>query len=220
MNDEENRTSYEADEATPHEQECDFVSATLSCEGADTGGDEAILPADREPADALFGTAISPVTDEAVSDDPVQDTDSSAASDPAGTPPTSAEEQLRELRSELSALRAEIAARDARLSKMSAEYAEFRTLYPSVPFESIDDSVMEDVKNGIPLSAAYALAERKRQIAAEQAARINAENSQRTSGALRATNEDYFSPGEVRSMTREEVRANYSKILKSMQKWH
>ena len=220
MNDEENRKSNETDEATPNQPECDSLSAPLSCECSDTEENADELLSGAGDADAYDGEALTPVTDEAVSNDSVQDADSSASADSSGTPAEDATEQLRQLRSELTSLRAEIAARDERLSRMSAEYAEFRTLYPSVPFEAIDDSVMEDVKNGIPLSAAYALFERRRQLAAEQAARINAENSHRTPGALRATDEDYFSPDEVRKMTPGEVRTNYQKILQSMRKWH
>ena len=219
MNDEESRTSYEADEAAPREPECDPVSAPLSRESADTGEDQEIPDAGAE-ADECGGKDPAPCACEGISCDPVQDADPSAAADPADGAEADAAEQLRELRSELTALRAEIAARDERLSRMGAEYAEFRTLYPSVPLETIDDCVMADVKNGIPLAAAYALAERKRKIAEEQAARINAENSHRTAGALRATDEEYFTPDEVRKMTQGEVHANYQKILRSMRKWH
>ena len=216
MNDEENLTNHEADEATPNESECDPVSAPVPCEDTDTGGAEE----GRRSVESPCGEIEPVVRDEAISADPVQDADPSVTPDSADTAPTDATGQLEQLRNELTALRAEIAARDERLSRMSAEYAEFRTLYPSVPFDAIDDCVMEDVKHGLPLAAAYALAERRRHIAEEQAARINAENSHRTSGALRATDEDYFSAEEVRKMSQSEVRTNYQKILKSMQKWH
>ena len=225
MNDEENRTSNESEAEPTCPSECDPVSAHLPCadanEGADTDRD-AVGTNNGSPNDGdPNGRDEQPhLADPTVSADPLQDADPRTAADPADAAPTDAASQLEQLRGELKALREEIAARDARLSKTSAEYAEFRTLYPSVPFEAIDDCVMEDVKRGIPISAAYALAERRRLIAEEQAARVNRENRNRTAGAILATDEDYFSPDEVRQMTRQEVRTNYPKILASMKKWH
>ena len=103
---------------------------------------------------------------------------------------------------------------------MGEEYAEFAILYPDVPLSAIDESVMEDVKRGIPIAAAYALAERRRRHAAEAAARSNLENQRRSAGTVKPTAGEYFTPEEVRRMSREEVRTHYPKILASMQKWH
>lgn len=102
---------------------------------------------------------------------------------------------------------------------MGAEYAEFAILYPDVPFSSIGDAVMEDVKRGIPLAAAYALSERRRRHAEEKARKSNEENLRRSSGGIKSSGDDFFSPDEVRRMSRDEVRTNYSKIMASMQKW-
>ena len=226
MNDEENRTSNEGKTQSACPEKCDPLPEALPCENPHTGNDcdtehgraecgdgSDADGRDRDGNDERIGT-------EAVSDDPLQDADPSPAPDPTDTDPTDPSEQLEQLRNELKALRAEIAARDERLSRMSAEYAEFRTLYPHTSFDALDDSVMEDVKRGIPIAAAYALAERRRACAEARAAASNEENSRRTSGAIRSTDEDYYSPDEVRKMTRSEVRANYPKILASMKKWH
>lgn len=97
---------------------------------------------------------------------------------------------------------------------------EFSALYPQVAIQSLPDSVWADVGRGIPISAAYALAERKRFCAEALAAKSNQSNKERSSGALSGTESDYFSPSEVRSMSPSEVRSNYKKIMYSMQKWH
>lgn len=153
--------------------------------------------------------------DREVSADPVSDPDP----DPASPPAASAEEQLEQLRGELTRLRAEIAAKDAFLDRVGAECEEFHALYPEAALSELPDGVWRDVGRGIPLAAAYALAERRRAYTAQQAAISNRENGARSSGALEPTEKDYFSPSEVRAMSQSEVRTNYQKIMRSMQKW-
>ena len=76
------------------------------------------------------------------------------------------------------------------------------------------------VGQGIPLSAAYALYEKRSCMDRLYAEEINRQNSQRSAGrAGLYTKGEYFSPDEVRSMSASEVRANYKKIRESMKKW-
>ncbi|MBQ8431388.1 MAG: hypothetical protein IJX28_00740 [Clostridia bacterium] len=113
----------------------------------------------------------------------------------------------------------ELDQRDALLRRMGQECEEFGVLYPEVSFATLPDSVWEDVRHGIPLAAAYALAERRRSHTAQSALQSNQQNATRSAGALEGTQADYFSPAEVRAMNQSEVRANYHKIMQSMQKW-
>ena len=147
------------------------------------------------------------------------DSDQNSDPDPSSSAEATPEEQLRQLRDELTRLRQAIAKQDALLSRMGEECSEFQTLYPETPLSALPDDVWRDVKQGIPLAAAYALAERRRAFTELIAATANQKNRQRSSGSLESTEADYFSPNEVRSMTREEVRTNYQKIMRSMQKW-
>ena len=167
----------------------------------------------REDAEPL---AVADENAPAVSDDPCQDPDS-GASETSEAPET---EQLEQLRGELTRLRAELAERDAFLSRIGNDCTEFQQLYPKTALSELPDEVWQDVKRGIPIAAAFALSERKRTLAEEKATLYNRDNERRSSGALEATAPDYFSPAEVRSMTPGEVRANYQKIMQSMQKWH
>ena len=73
---------------------------------------------------------------------------------------------------------------------------------------------------GIPIAAAYALFERRRFTTEQKALEYNHANARRSSGSLEPTAPDYYSPAEVRAMSQSEVRANYDKIMRSMQKWH
>lgn len=145
--------------------------------------------------------------------------DSDPDLDPAAVVEANPEEQLRQLRDELTRLRQAISQQDAILSRLGEECQEFQTLYPDTPISSLPDNVWSDVKQGIPLAAAYALAERRRAYTESLAAATNQKNGQRSSGAMKSTESDYFSPNEVRAMSQAEVRANYQKIMRSMQKW-
>lgn len=76
------------------------------------------------------------------------------------------------------------------------------------------------MRDGVPLPAAFALAERRRERLEQAAKDSNRRNLARSSGELGQEAPGYFSPEEVRRMSRDEVRENYSNILLSMQKWH
>ena len=96
----------------------------------------------------------------------------------------------------------------------------FRALYPDVAEQDVPDEVWEDVQNGIPLEAAFALWERRetvRRLAAEEANRKNATGAW---GRADTASEQFLSPDEVRSMTQDEVRKQYSRIVESMKHWN
>ncbi|MBQ5893079.1 MAG: hypothetical protein IIW78_02375 [Clostridia bacterium] len=124
------------------------------------------------------------------------------------------------LRGELRRLEEQLRLRDARFSALGTECEEFCTLYPEIPLSSLPDAVWQDVQKGIPLAAAYALAERRRIRREASARESNQQNRLRSTGELRPASTDFFSPAEVRAMSPSEVRANYQSILKSMQKWY
>ena len=103
---------------------------------------------------------------------------------------------------------------------MEAEHAEFEQLYPNVSLLSLPDAVWEDVRRGVPLSAAYALSERRALRAQESATLSNHQNALRSAGSHASSESEYFSPAEVRAMSPAEVHRNYKKIMQSMSKWH
>ena len=125
------------------------------------------------------------------------------------------------LRAELEALRAELQEKKNVFERMSREIGEFSEIFPERSVNSIPDSVWESVKAGIPLAAAYALYERKNAVRADAASRINERNGEKSTGAIgRWNTENFYTPDEVRAMSRSEVRKNYSKIIESMKKWN
>lgn len=137
--------------------------------------------------------------------------------------PTEAEESLDSLRQQISDLKEQI----SRLEKMRQtqtrvleELADFRDMFPEVEISAVPDEVWESVKKGTPLIASYALYERRVAAERQRIARINASNASKSAGiAGKNTASEYFSPDEVRKMSRAEVHANYSKIKESMKKW-
>lgn len=165
-------------------------------------------------------SAFSPETEDIPqeADKSPEDMPSDTAED---TPLTSQEDELVSLRFEIKALREQIEEERAILNRMSIECEEFSQLYPNVPLSSLPDSIWESVKKGTPIAAAYALIERRAAVAQMRADEVNKTNSLLSSGSVDSPPaEEFFSPAEVRAMSREQVKANYSKIINSMSKWH
>lgn len=96
------------------------------------------------------------------------------------------------------------------------ELFEMLSLYPDIRLSEIPGEVWE---SPLPLAPAYALycrrCERDRAIAENE----NRRNRERSPGGITPMTENYFSPDEVRRMTRNEVRQHYDAILHSMTKW-
>ena len=143
---------------------------------------------------------------------------------PAPKSPENAETDSPESKAdELDALRAEIAALKEALSKKSAEadmikgqLGEF-----NVSPEDIPEEVWESVAVGGSLAAAYALYHRKEQLRRNRVRELNDKNAELSTGKVGVDSaKEYFTPSDVRAMSRSEVRANYSKILNSMKKWN
>lgn len=132
-------------------------------------------------------------------------------------------ETIASLKEEITALKTKISEletqRDTQ-TRILEELSDFNALFPTVEMEDIPECVWESVKKGTPLIASYALYEKR--LAAEEAriAKINAANALRSPGiAGKDTASEYFTPDEVKKMSRSEVHANYSKIKESMKKW-
>lgn len=136
---------------------------------------------------------------------------------------SAAEATIASLLEEISTLKEQIAKLEALKqteARILAEIGDFVALFPDVPVEELPDEVWESVRAGAPLAASYALYERKRAAKAKRIAAINQKNASRSPGAAGTdTASEFFTPDEVRRMSRAEVHANYSKIKESMKKW-
>lgn len=205
MNDE--NSVFENTETIPC-QTCDI----LETENAPTG-DECSYTSKEEALPGTNEAAPDLLTDTGTDSDPdCKDSDSQTQ-----------ESELEQLRSELKQLKEALALRDARMhqeERVTREYDEFCDLYPEVPLSSLPQEIWQDVKKGTSLAAAYALAEKKKTVALKKATESNISNRARSAGAVNNAESIEFSPAEVRAMTSQEVRANLSKIMRSMQKWH
>lgn len=144
--------------------------------------------------------------------------------------PTAEENELEADMQAIDALKAEIERLKEQIEKLEelkraqnrilAEIGDFVSLFPEIPIEEIPDTVWESVKQGAPLAASYALYEKRMVAEAKRIAEINAKNAKKSPGAAgKDTAGEYFSPEDVRRMSRAEVHANYSKIKDSMKKW-
>ena len=180
--------------------------------------DEAML--DTEPIEAVDEATIEEPVQELMTEEiteetiPEEESVSEAPEAPAKALGT------EELLSEIERLKTELAQKDAMAERLAREGEEFHALYPDANMQDLPDSVWQDVGRGIPIAAAYALFERRRYTTEQKALEYNHANARRSSGSLEPTAPDYYSPAEVRAMSQSEVRANYDKIMRSMQKWH
>ena len=106
--------------------------------------------------------------------------------------------------------------------KMHEDVALFRSLFPDVKGEDIPQEVWDAVEEGESLSASYALYAVKTYREEERIRKVNEENGKKAAPRIHseAGDGEYFSPEAVKSMTREEVKRNYNKILSSMEKWN
>ena len=128
------------------------------------------------------------------------------------------------LKQEISSLKKELDAYKAAESQreyIANQINEFSELFPEISVRSIPDEVWDDVKKGNSLAAAYSVYERRITEAARRIELINASNAKKSAGAVgKDTSQEFFSADEVRKMSPSEVRANYAKIRRSMEKWN
>lgn len=140
-----------------------------------------------------------------------------------GDEKTAAEKTIEALKQEIDQLHAQINKLEElkkSQNRILSELGDFTALFPEIPVEEIPEEVWESVKRGASLAASYALYEKRMAAEALRIARINAKNASKSPGAAGTnTQGEYFSPEDVRRMSRSEVHANYSKIKESMKKW-
>ena len=130
------------------------------------------------------------------------------------------EERISVMQNRLDSICSQIEGQQKKLEKAMSDYNEFFGLYPDIDIKSIPDSVWESVNSGVPLAAAYALCERKKEVERQTAERINERNRTMSSGQIGSVSpQTYLSPAEVRAMSASEVRANFSLITESMKHW-
>ncbi len=86
--------------------------------------------------------------------------------------------------------------------------------------DSTDQKSELDELRGELIQLRRELEEHRNALFFKKASDSNADNRARSAGAVKSTETIEFSPAEVRAMSPTEVRANLSKIMRSMQKWH
>ena len=216
---------YEHDETMAYPPEMEDTKPAEEAEGAQSDCKaEEICEADAADGNGRSTQSESRIRSKAEEQraDPADPEDFTKSSDPASQALESnqtADSELEYIRRELSMLRSQLDGQTRAMQKIGLEYAEFCDLYPEKSPEDLPDEVWENVQRGVPLSAAYALAERRRIRTAEKARSLNEENKKRSAGSVETEQTGFFSANEVRAMSQAEVRANYQNILRSMPKW-
>ncbi len=130
-------------------------------------------------------------------------------------------DEREQLRDEVNRLRTRLESIEKENERMLTELGEFSEVFPNVLLEDIPSDVWSSVKRGVPLAAAYALYEKKSRAQSELVSMVNQKNAEQSSGALKGESDDqFYSPSEVRKMSPREVRAKYNFIIESMKRWN
>lgn len=116
-------------------------------------------------------------------------------------------------------LEAMLAEREQQDARMIRECEEFEAYFPDISLRSLPESVWAQVRAGVPLAAAYALYERGIQNQKKKTEELAARAECCFAGLPGAAAGNYFSPAQVRAMSRREVRENYDRIFESMRHW-
>lgn len=179
-------------------------------------------PFEASDENALEGVSFSE-DDEDIADDSAPEaqealeTDEKAESDED----TDTALEISKLREKIRELNERLSAQAEESRRISEQLGEFYDVFPNADLKTLPDSVWDSVRAGNSLAASYALY-RQRVYQRELAAKaVNERNLGSSSGRVGTdSSKEYFSPDEVRCMSRTEVRANYSKIIESMKKWN
>lgn len=126
-----------------------------------------------------------------------------------------------QLEGEIALLEGELEKKREETDRKAREYSEFRELFPHADPAELAPEVLSMVDGGVPLCAAYALYEKRLTAKNAAATAHNKATKQGGFGSVgRGTEEEFYTPDEVRAMTQTEVKQNYQKILRSMKNWH
>lgn len=169
----------------------------------------------ENPTENLTESEAAP--DAAIPEEPGSSADAATGAEDAGVP--TPEEETAILKARIAELERMIAEKDALVARVTAECEEFEGCFPDVPIGTVPDEVWEKVHAGVPLAAAYALYEKKRESRKLAAEACNSRNAAQSAGIPAPGGAKYFSPAEVRAMSRKEVRENYDRIFDSMRHW-
>ena len=154
----------------------------------------------------------------------LEDVEEAFADSDASEENTAESSELDLLKTEIEELRAEIKSRDERErvnSRILQEIKEFGDYFPDVDIHEIPDEVWEKVKNGMPLSASFALNLRKMELEKKKISDFNEKNRRMSTGSLvQGEGEKYYSPSEVKKMTPAQVKSHYDEIVASMRHWN
>ena len=129
------------------------------------------------------------------------------------------QETIEALNTRIRELEGVLAERQALADRMTRECEEFESYFPEVSLRGLPDEVWTQVHAGVPLAAAYALYERGLHNQTRAAQEQNARNAAHLPTAPAPAESRYFSPAQVRAMSRREVRENYDRIFESMRHW-
>ncbi len=105
--------------------------------------------------------------------------------------------------------------------RMSAEMSDFARFFPDVRADEIPESVWERVRGGESLAGSFALYRYARERENRRVSEYNEANGKMSAGSLSPnTQSSYYSPDEVRKMSRRQIKEHYDDVIESMRHWN
>ena len=131
--------------------------------------------------------------------------------------------ELKKANEELAKFKEEQSKKEQK-NKNELEFLEYFKQVNGRPFtdsDKIPNEVLIEESKGTPLKWAYADYIAKQSVLNQKIDKVNEDNEKTSSMSMKSTPPDdlSFTREQVESMTTEEVKKNYSKILQSMKKW-
>lgn len=164
------------------------------------------------------------VSDEEISNIPTESDIPSESDIPASEAEAEEKNNEEELRSKINSLRKELdelQRSKEEFLKAETEKNELLSLFPNANVDSLPDGVVKEMEKGLPMAAAYAVYERKQYIRSKEIDTHNDSTKKSGFGKIRTESTvEFFSPSEVRAMSKSEVKKNYKRIIQSMKSWN
>lgn len=125
--------------------------------------------------------------------------------------------ELERLRGELDELREQ----SGRRERMEAELRDFSRFFPDTRAEDIPSEVWSRAESGDSLPGAFALYRYECELREKRARELNDKNRKMSTGSLvGGGGEEYYSPEDVKKMSRGQIREHYDDVIESMRHWN
>lgn len=134
--------------------------------------------------------------------------------------------EIKRLSDEIAALRARLEStenghtHEIQSERLASELSELSRFFPDVTPDEIPESVWQKVREGGSLAGSFALWRYSEEREKKRIGERNDANRRMSAGSVAGhASPSYYSPDEVKKMTRSQVREHYDDVIESMRHW-